>query len=64
MTAAALVKARRLRLELGLMAEVEEWVGTVRPRPPMAAAARKLITEGLASFKRKTEDDKPAKARK
>jgi hypothetical protein len=47
-----------LRLEPELMAEVEEWAARIRPKPPMAAAARELIIEGLASFKRKGETEK------
>jgi hypothetical protein len=49
-----------LRLEPELMEEIEAWAATIRPRPANAAAARELIIEGLASFKRKAEGEKPA----
>jgi hypothetical protein len=44
-----------LRLEPELYDEVEAWAASIRPKPPTAAAARELIIEGLASFKRKAE---------
>jgi hypothetical protein len=47
-----------LRLEPELMDEVEAWAAGIRPKPPLAAAARELIVEGLASFKRKGEAEK------
>ena len=50
-----LTKQIGLRLEPELMAEIEAWAATIRPKPANAAAARELIIEGLASFKRKTE---------
>jgi hypothetical protein len=53
-----------LRLEPELADQVEAWAAGIRPKPPLAAAARELIIEGLASFKRKAEGEKPAKGRK
>jgi metal-responsive CopG/Arc/MetJ family transcriptional regulator len=54
-----------LRLEPELMAEIDQWLQGIRPRPSRSAAARELIIEGLASFRRKAaEGEKPAKSRK
>ena len=50
-----------LRLEPELMAEIEAWAATIRPKPANAAAARELIVEGLASFKRKADADKKSR---
>jgi hypothetical protein len=53
-----------LRLEPELYEEIEEWAASIRPKPPTATAARELIIEGLASFKRKAEGaEKPKKPR-
>jgi hypothetical protein len=53
-----------LRLEPELADQIEAWAASIRPKPPMAAAARELLIEGLASFKRKAEGEKPAKGAK
>jgi hypothetical protein len=47
-----------LRLEPELMAQIDEWLMAIRPKPSRSAAARELIIEGLASFKRKAETEK------
>jgi Arc/MetJ-type ribon-helix-helix transcriptional regulator len=47
-----------VRLETDLLAEIEAWANTIRPRPSKSAAVRELVIEGLASFKRK-EGEKP-----
>jgi metal-responsive CopG/Arc/MetJ family transcriptional regulator len=47
-----------LRLEPELMTEIDVWLQAIRPKPSRSAAARELIIEGLASFKRKAEAEK------
>jgi hypothetical protein len=53
-----------VRLEEELLAEVEAWRNQIRPRPSKSAAVRELMIEGLASFKRKADGEKPAKGGK
>ena len=53
-----------VRLESDLLTEIEQWAAQIRPKPSKSAAARELIIEGLASFKRKAEADKPRGGRK
>lgn len=48
-----------LRLDSDLMAEVEAWRNSIRPKPPLGAAARELIIEGLKVMKAQAE--KPAR---
>ena len=53
-----------VRLEIELLAAIEQWRGTIRPRPSKSAAVRELVIEGLASFKRKADGEKPKGGRK
>ena len=48
-----------VRLESELLAQIEQWAAQIRPRPTKSAAARELIIEGLESFRRKAEAEKP-----
>ena len=40
-----------VRIEPELLAAIEEWCSTIRPRPSKSAAVRELVIEGLASFR-------------
>jgi metal-responsive CopG/Arc/MetJ family transcriptional regulator len=42
-----------LRIEPELLAEIDAWSETIRPKPKRSAAARELIIEGLKSFRPK-----------
>ena len=53
-----------VRLEEELLAEIQSWRAQTRPRPSKGAAVRELVIEALASFKRKTETEKPKGGRK
>jgi hypothetical protein len=40
-----------VRLERELLEEIQAWRDSIRPRPPLGAAARELIIEGLKHMK-------------
>jgi hypothetical protein len=40
-----------LRIEPELLAEIDAWAETIRPKPKRSAAARELIIEGLKAIK-------------
>jgi hypothetical protein len=48
-----------IRLEKELLDEIQAWRDGIRPRPPLGAAARELLIEGLKAMKAQAE--KPAK---
>jgi hypothetical protein len=51
-----------VRLEKELLDEIQAWRDSIRPRPPLGAAARELLIEGLKAIK--AQQEKPAKGRK
>jgi hypothetical protein len=54
-----------IRLEKELLDEIQAWRDSIRPRPPLGAAARELLIEGLKAIKAQAEKpEKPAKGRK